>query len=777
MPNAENKPQPVALVQHPMWLIIKEDTICAERTPPWGAASIDEYAKRLERNLSVLESHPWAKINYDFSAVELADVNAMYPDLGRRIREAITRGRLGVVNGTYSQPHLHTLSLEASVRQFQEGLRIIRELFGYTVRTYLMQEPGYTDQTPQILKAFGFRFAHQGCFITRLETRFEDHYTGREPFLNWRGCDGTEITAMTWGIGLSIPGMPDMTEANLDPTQSYVLLDSFLDRHEKENSSRRMPAKMWIPWSYLEGTDGEQLTRLNTACETALAQMDAATALINPAGTAETGESADMWRTWLLGQHHDAYWSGGPELRAKCCDKLRMIIRRANAIVRQSLASALPINPGDGKDLALFASYPREHRGVLILDWNSPAPKGFVTPKGETIPTQWVGEERNGGRLMVPYHFEGAGYTQLQSSDTPATTPAQEWAEGKATFENDFYRVAVDSQGTLHDLAIVPSGQRLMVEGTREGVLTATVEGKKQEFESRNPHCSNRRGPVATVIESAGSIGPVPVTRRVICFPALPWFEMEIECEFNQTSIGDFYDDDSKLVLRWTLEDPGERSLKSLPLFHPYDMLRLVHGIGGGASVPHEPRRAFFPVNWVDRQIGGTGLALINFGTFKHVWKDHELLTILAWGGDTAHFGNRVDNNGRDMIKQLDLRLSGRRMYRFVVYPHSGDWRTAHIPDLAMSLLRPPLAVPHLITPGKKLAQATLLKLDGTVVPSSVFTEAGRPTIRAYEPAGDDPTWNVEYRGKPSKVSTCDVAGNPDQSVRPWGIYNLRIEP
>ena len=37
-PAESNRPKPrrlVAIAMHPMWLIIKEDTVCAERTPPW----------------------------------------------------------------------------------------------------------------------------------------------------------------------------------------------------------------------------------------------------------------------------------------------------------------------------------------------------------------------------------------------------------------------------------------------------------------------------------------------------------------------------------------------------------------------------------------------------------------------------------------------------------------------------------------------------------------------------------------------------------------------
>jgi hypothetical protein len=107
----------VSLAQHPMWLIIKEDTVCAERTPPWGAPSVEEYSKRLDRNLQTLEKNPGARLSFDFSAAELEDVQAMYPGMAKRMVAAVKRGQLGFVNGTFSQPHLQMFSLEASVRE------------------------------------------------------------------------------------------------------------------------------------------------------------------------------------------------------------------------------------------------------------------------------------------------------------------------------------------------------------------------------------------------------------------------------------------------------------------------------------------------------------------------------------------------------------------------------------------------------------------------------------------------------------------------------------
>ena len=44
----------LAVAQHPMYLLIKEDELCAERTPPWGAPSIQAYIERLRANLDSL---------------------------------------------------------------------------------------------------------------------------------------------------------------------------------------------------------------------------------------------------------------------------------------------------------------------------------------------------------------------------------------------------------------------------------------------------------------------------------------------------------------------------------------------------------------------------------------------------------------------------------------------------------------------------------------------------------------------------------------------------
>jgi len=52
----------LALAQHPMYLSIREDTQCAERTPPWGEPTIEGYVERIRENLATLRKYPQLKL-------------------------------------------------------------------------------------------------------------------------------------------------------------------------------------------------------------------------------------------------------------------------------------------------------------------------------------------------------------------------------------------------------------------------------------------------------------------------------------------------------------------------------------------------------------------------------------------------------------------------------------------------------------------------------------------------------------------------------------------
>lgn len=906
----------VAITQHPMWLIIKEDSVCAERTPPWGAASVEDYSKRVERNISSVEKHPEAMMNYDFSAGELEDVLALYPRLAARIRKAVKRGRLGMVNGTYSQPHLQTLSLEASVRQFEVGLRSIRDHFGYKVQTYAMQEPGYTDQTPQILKAFGYRFMHRGCFVTAMKTVTGGQVNCQTAFCRWQGLDGTQIPLIHWESGVGIY-LPDMEEFDPHPDKKFVVLDKYLNHKYAETKDLGQKVRAYIPWGYVEGFNADELIRLDTAAETALIQAETLRALAElPSGRMPGHlDLSGMWKTWLLAQHHDSYWGGAPELRAKCCEWLKDLIRKSSEASSRMMKASFPDTAKGQRSLVLFGVYPKKHRGVTTVAWSGQLPGGFKTPENDLVKAQAMPTGPDKGKLLAPFSLAGAGFKVLAPVGQMPKQQKPKSVKGAWQFRNQHFSAQFGRDGSIKTLKMAdgtkivskPTGlltaakvdseylmgwnvlgpfpvkgdrtdprvrveqqfsksqcidveNAVQLDGTqfrwkqlpptrngdvvfpRDGWtgrcnayyyaefkwaraevavvhfsthcfapvqrLEVWLNGKLVHSHGPRPDCGLRfihrenlsfreginriliktdssaapnisvrvqrertdfdfaddiksaslwNGPVAQIFEARGHIGTVPVKRRTILYHALPWFEMEVECDFNKTTLGDFFDETAKLALQW----PDEAKTC------------MVHGIGGGSIVPDEPETVFYPVNWLDLGRSGAGLSLINFGTLKHCTVGKTLYTILGWGADDGHFNNRIMSE--KWWKRMDLRLDGKQVYRFVIYPHAGGWKKAAVPDVAMSLLRPPVARAARVSQAAMRQSAPALSLKGNLIPTSVFKQDGRLVCRVYEPYGAKPAWTCTYSGKPVTPRVCDAAGNPVKQARPFGIHNLAI--
>src|SRR5438309_1194539 len=192
----------LALVQHPMYLLIKEDTLCAERTPPWGAPDIESYIARLRQNIAQLREHPQLKLGYEWSGLELEQLSQDAPEVFHDMLALLKAGQITFYNGTYSQPHLQILSSEANYRQFEWGAKVYRGLCqNHQVLTYAHQESSVNEQTPQLLKAFGIRYGVLPRFTSIISmidggdllfhSRFGTMFMHGAEFAGWRGLDGT----------------------------------------------------------------------------------------------------------------------------------------------------------------------------------------------------------------------------------------------------------------------------------------------------------------------------------------------------------------------------------------------------------------------------------------------------------------------------------------------------------------------------------------------------------------------------------------------------------
>ena len=116
----------LALVQHPMYFLIREDSQCAERTPPWGEPSIELYCARVAQNLESLRQHPGVRIGYEWSGLELEllakDASEVFRDMCALAREGRgARVGIGTLNLVPSNVEHPTSNIQHRTLNFERS--------------------------------------------------------------------------------------------------------------------------------------------------------------------------------------------------------------------------------------------------------------------------------------------------------------------------------------------------------------------------------------------------------------------------------------------------------------------------------------------------------------------------------------------------------------------------------------------------------------------------------------------------------------------------------
>ena len=769
----------LALAQHPMYMLIKEDTQCAERTPPWGAPTIEAYIERVRQNLDSLEKYPQLMLGYEWSGVELELLAVDLPEVFEKLRRYADEGRVSFYNGTYAQPHLQTLSAESNLRQFEFGRRVYQELGLRPVNVYAHQEASVHDQVPQLLHAFGIPFAAVPGFLATLVWLDESEMLlhgvrgprfllGNE-FAAWQGLDGTQVPlylhqpipremtlretlAREVVLGrLSAPplmiDLPDMIA--IDDTWieerkavEFVTLDQALSDRLDANPARAR-ARMYTNWSYLEGIRAEELSRGNFLAEREALRAEALNGLAWGFGLADAAAIDAIWKTILKCQHHDVYCFSAPELRDKAIGWLAEAREQAGEMTRQAANAILPHIQTDrvvGQPVVAFNTLPYDVTGLVETVTELPNPVVY-DQWGAQIPCEAVPSSGNATQVRFAAQMNGLGYATywLRKGDSAAQTRE---ISSALTFENPFYRVEIQPDGRFTSLQRLPSGVECIdaargagnsLSATDSSAVTFHAEsvdervdhyledpayrGPKLDWEAVFPAIV-RQSSLGTTFEVSGKMGERVQARLTIhCYHHSPRIDITYRFQFDKASIGTFFDDDSKLLLSWPLALHGT----------------IQHDIPFG-EIREREGRPFFPVSWMDYSDGQDGIAFFHQGTPNHWMEGRTLYNLLAWGEDTDAIHNGL---GRyQWLKAFDQRLDGEHTIQMAVMPHPGDWRAAGLPRAAQAYGMPPLAVKAQPHPGSLPSSLSLLELDDPAcVATSVQVQARQLICRLYAPA------------------------------------------
>ena len=815
----------LALVQHPMYLLIHEDTQCAERTPPWGAPDIDTYIERIRRNLHTLRETPELKLGYEWSAVELEMLAERAPAVFQDMCDLVKRGSCTFYNGTYSQPHLQILSSEANYRQFEYGSRVYSELCGSSVQTYAHQETSVHEQLPQLLEAFGLRFVTMPEFVSTLivqgeyELMYHRDYgpllVEEHGIVDWRGIDGTEIPLYLqqkpgkpvgkWleyqdmlglqhnpAIYLEIPDLQELDEEWMAARKGaeFVILDKAL---EEELSRRRERPKVrfFTNWSYAEGIRAEELSRSNSRAEEAVLSAEALSAMASALIGRGPVSTDDIWQKILLTQHHDVYCFCAPELKDKSIAWLKEAEERAGSLARDTMAAMVEEMPAPEQDtlaLAVFNTLPHSLQGVVTAA--VPAGYGEVSDlEGNTVPTSRQLLPSGENVLSFIAQSPGLGYrlyrvNKLESGNVRKETDLS----GPYSFENDHFGIIIEPDGSFSSLTIgVPKTDLL---SDRANTLRA-MDSSGIERGPKLPPEKLGQGLVTTNRDEWVSEGIGPELKwsshtGATCRESPLGVEIHVSGSLAENAKAELtvslYHQLPYIGVRWQFEfdacsigtfyDDETKLRVQIPL--AFDG-RVYHDIPFG-YMETKKDRPYFPTTWTDITDGERGIAYFHRGTPKHWISGNVLENLFAWGEFTDAIGNRLNNIVWG--KSFDQRLNGSHTIEYALYPHEGGNKVSELADIFRSFTAPLTTYPvERGGSGNLRDSASLLEIENTdIIATSVQTKPSQKGIfcRLYSISAQETSINSrsDYLSESSLKS---LKGDELNKLKPFQIASLQL--
>ena len=154
----------------------------------WPMCETEKKCARTYANtLNLMQEYP----EYRFvqsSAFHSAMIERHYPELFRRIQEAVATGRYEPNGGVWVECDCNLTGGEYMARQFVWGQRYTRSRFGYTADAFWLPDTfGYSVSIPQIMKLSGVKY-----FLTTKMTWNDTNVFPYTSFL-WQGLDGTKV--------------------------------------------------------------------------------------------------------------------------------------------------------------------------------------------------------------------------------------------------------------------------------------------------------------------------------------------------------------------------------------------------------------------------------------------------------------------------------------------------------------------------------------------------------------------------------------------------------
>ncbi|MEO7147387.1 MAG: glycoside hydrolase family 38 C-terminal domain-containing protein [Terrimesophilobacter sp.] len=722
-----------------------------------------------------------------------AEVEASHPELFAQLTELIEQGRLEPATMQWVESDINIPSGMAQTRQLIEGVEYSRDKLGVSPKVFLAPDTfGQSGNLPQLARDAGAEVYYHH----RANPGFADSGSHWQAYW-WEGDDGTRVLAVgtaiylgpvtasrlardliTLGVGNGVTeicyfyGVGDHgggpTRADLDTIRELGTATGFPAVQcstVMDYVTALLATKPDLPVFHGESDrvfEGTYVTRadakrMNRSSENTLVEAETLGAL---AGIDAQDELSKAWRGVLHHQFHDILGGSAvaaayadqerdAELAARCAYDLRS--RALAVLTKQGTSDQIVATNSTGATRRDLVTVPR-----AALDGRA----GVESSDGTPLPAQVT---RNGDLVFVAdlgafasaqFRLTNTGTAEPYRIQLTPSTP-----NGHLDIESPFFtaQLQLDS-GIITSLfdksmnTVVVGRGHLSPESMRQlrpelgfGALVLThelphpmtswvidnIDSERVLLSGASTEITEH-GPVRVVLSTVHRFGKSTATVRTICYADLPWIDYEIELDWAEHGSP-------------TLGVPGL-------------------ALSFGSRLPSPELWVETPFSAAKREPNGYLGSMLRWADLGSTEGGIAVANDSKYGVDALGPRMRIPLVRSAYDPDPHGEADGVEIIRLRVLPHDGSWKQAGVVTMAAGLNASILVVSNAQLPADVLTVQPRID-SGSAVIAGLQTDPAGTMLRLYESTGDAGQTVIGGLTPTSRVSVCDLLGEPRNSL------------
>ncbi len=719
-------------------------------------------------------------------------------------------GRIEYTNPSYAQSYLFPVSGESTIRQFQYGMKKLKQHFPSVIfTTYSSEEPCFTSALPQILTSLGFTNA-----VLKNPNTCWGGYTrahGGET-VNWIGPDGTNIITVpryasealepnsTWQT-TAWNNAPDYINAafqqGVQKPIGMCLQDAgwrngrWLGRHKSStteyttwriyfaNVASKNSTENWhlsqedVQVSLVWGSQVlQRIAQQVRTSENKIIEAEKMASLAKLyADVPYPKDSIDAaWRTLLLSQHHDCWivpYNGKPG--HTWADYVKQWTEYTNSksdnIIQQS-EDALT-----GDQASFIAVY--NTSGVDREEWIN-IPASWVENKNKTNHTLQVITDSNGVKqLLCKAKVPAMGYAIFDVSnsqnDYQAGAKIQLLKNGTYQLETDLYRVIVNPAkgGSITSLVAKKLNNKEFADSKKEGFNTLRGNFYKDGgLLTSTDHKASvsiiENGPARIQLEVKGTIASHTYTQTIQLTQADDIIDCNLHIDYAKNlQVGEDYKQDSDFDAKDLHKAFYNDTSKLIAVFPLSLKQQQVYKDAPFDITESKLNNTFFNrwdsiknniiLNWVDVLDGDKkyGFALLTDHTTSYIHGDNFPLGLTVQYAGVGLWGRNYKTDSATNI-------------HYALIPHAGTWDKVALNEQTERWNNPLFVTASNKTAGTQQSLVDVSKTGWQI--TSLTYEGDDLLVRIYNAEGDDKEHELKFNCKTDKAEFIQLNNQVIQS-------------